>query len=180
MKKTLCILSLLFISAFSTAVLNAQSIEQISYMPVKRGNYKNLMVKKQAFFGGDLLVKNTLTANSTFLNLKAINSLSLGRNVNINANNNVFISGIELQVSGSVAVYGSNTLAIHSGEFTKIDRVTGMSNLFSQNLTAINSPVQINELYIDGIIYPTSCMYQWISNVRTAGGGRYTILKCAD
>ncbi len=180
MKNIICILSFLMLSSFLAPVLNAQSIEQISYIPVKRGNYKQLMVKKKAYFGGDLTVRNTLTSHATFLNMTANNSLSFTGNPNLNIKNNVFLSGTNLSVGGSVKVYTGNTLTIRSGTKTDIAQVTGATTLFSQNLSLSNSSIRITNLYIDGMEYPSTCAYQWLSNVETAEGGKYTILKCAD
>lgn len=180
MKNTIYILSFLMLSAFFAPVLHAQSIEQISYIPVKRGNYKQLMVKKRAYFGGDLTVRNTLTSHATFLNMTANNSLTFSGNPSINVNNNVFLSGTNLSVTNAVRVYSGNILTIRAGTKTEIDRATGTTTMYSQNLNLSNANTRINSLYIDGLLYPSSCAYIWQSNVETAGGGKYTILKCAD
>lgn len=178
MKNTIYILSFLTLSSFFAPFLNAQSIEQISYIPVKRGNYQQLMVKKKAYFGGDLTVRNTLTSHATFLNMTA-NNLTLNGNPNISVNNNVFLSGVNLEVTESVRVYSGNILTIRSNN-TTIDRASGLANVYSNNLILSQPNTRIVRIYIDGLLYPEECLYQWQSNVETAEGGKYTILKCAD
>ena len=91
MKNIIYVLSFALLASFFAPALNAQSIEEISYIPVKRGNYLQLMVKRKAIFSGNLTVTNTLTSNSTFLNLKTSGDLLLNNNPQINVNQNVFL-----------------------------------------------------------------------------------------
>ena len=60
MKNIIYVLSFAVLASLFAPALNAQSIEQISYLPVKRGNYQQLMVKKKSIFGCNLTVTNTL------------------------------------------------------------------------------------------------------------------------
>lgn len=180
MRNIIHILSFAVLISLFAPALNAQSIEQISYIPVKRGNYTQLMVKKKAIFGGNLTVTNTLKSNATFLNLTALGGLALNNNPNINVNQNVFLSGTNLRITGDVKVYGDNILTIRGGSSTKIGRLsnTGSVNVYSQSVEGGDQQITIRNLYIDGLKYPSDCSYTWLSNAETTGGGKYTILKC--
>ena len=179
MKNIIYVLFLAAAAALFAPALNAQSIEQISYIPVKRGNYSQLMVKKKAVFGGNLTVSNTLKSNATFLNLTSAGGLALSGNPNINVDNNVFLSGVNLKITDNVTVRGDNILTIRGGNSTTIGRLTGGSvNVYAQSLSGGDNQITISNLYIDGLAYPSDCSYTWLSNVETTGGGKYTVLKC--
>ena len=180
MKNIICVLSFAVLASFFAPALNAQSIEEISYIPVKRGNYLQLMVKRKAIFSGNLTVTNTLTSNSTFLNLKTSGDLLLNNNPQINVNQNVFLSGTNLKITGDAKVYGDNILTIRGGTSTTINRISnnGNVNVYAQDITGGSQQITINNIYIDGINYPSNCNYTWLSNVETVGGGKYTVLKC--
>lgn len=180
MKNIIYVLSFAVLAPLFAPALNAQSIEQISYIPVKRGNYQQLMVKKKAIFGGNLTVTNTLKSNATFLNLTSSGGLALNNNPSINVNQNVFLSGTNLKITGDVKVYGQNILTIRGGNSTTIGRLSnsGSVNVYSQNVVGGDQQITIQNLYIDGLQYPSGCSYTWRSNVETTGGGKYTVLQC--
>lgn len=180
MKNIIYVLSFAVLASLFAPALNAQSIEQISYIPVKRGNYQQLMVKKKAIFGGSLTVTNTLKSNATFLNLTSSGGLALNNNPSINVNQNVFLSGTNLKITGDVKVYGQNILTIRGGNSTTIGRLSnsGSVNVYSQNVVGGDQQITIQNLYIDGLQYPSGCSYTWRSNVETTGGGKYTVLQC--
>lgn len=180
MKNIIYVLSFAVLASLFAPALNAQSIEQISYIPVKRGNYQQLMVKKKAIFGGNLTVTNTLKSNATFLNLTSSGGLALNNNPGINVNQNVFLSGTNLKITGDVKVYGQNILTIRGGNSTTIGRLSnsGSVNVYSQNVIGGDQQITIRNLYIDGLQYPSGCSYTWRSNVETTGGGKYTVLQC--
>lgn len=180
MKNIIYVLSFAVLASLFAPALNAQSIEQISYIPVKRGNYQQLMVKKKAIFGGNLTVTNTLKSNATFLNLTSSGGLALNNNPGINVNQNVFLSGTNLKITGDVKVYGQNILTIRGGNSTTIGRLSnsGSVNVYSQNVIGGDQQITIQNLYIDGLQYPSGCSYTWRRNVETTGGGKYTVLQC--
>ncbi len=180
MKNIIYVLSFAVLASLFAPALNAQSIEQISYIPVKRGNYQQLMVKKKAIFGGNLTVTNTLKSNATFLNLTSSGGLALNNNPGINVNQNVFLSGTNLKITGDVKVYGQNILTIRGGNSTTISRLSnsGSVNVYSQNVIGGDQQITIRNLYIDGLQYPSGCSYTWRRNVETTGGGKYTVLQC--
>ena len=174
MKKSLYFIVLSFFAATAAPLLNAQTIEQISYVPVKKGNYASLIVKKKANFGGDLLVKNAMHANSTIVNMTT-NKISLSDGINFQVNSNIFLHGTT-GTFGNVNVAADTRLIIVSPAVT-IGTLQNTVNIAAENLTA-NQNAAIGELYIDGVKLDVNCTLTWINVEAANKGGTYKILGC--
>lgn len=174
MKKFLYFIVLSFFCSAAVPLLNAQTIEQISYVPVKKGNYANLIVKKKAEFGGALTVQNALRANATLVNLTT-NSITLGGNINFQVNNNIYLHG-STGTFKNINVAEDTKLMIVAPTVT-INSLQNAEYISAGTLKAQNNAT-ITELYIDGVRLNTNCTLKWWDVSAANGGGNYKILGC--
>ena len=176
MKRFIYIFSFALLTVFPATLLHAQTIEQISYVPVKKGHYTNLIVKKQTQITGNLTVNDTLTSNATTLHINT-NNISLADNVGFNVLNNITLTGKYITL-GTVAVADSNNLIIKSPS-TTIQNLEHVSSISSKNLY-LSKDASLNNIFIDGLRLPNDCTYTWHTVQTANASGTYKILGCTD
>lgn len=176
MKSFIYIFSFILLSTVLAPVLHAQTIEQISYVPVKTGYYTNLIVKKKTQIGGSLTVTNSLTSNANMLTINA-NDIQFADAMTFSVANNIFLRGNYATI-GSLTVTDNSNLVITSPS-VKIERINNTSSVNANNLY-VNTRGTISNIYIDGLALPqpTDCTYQWMNVQAANSGGQYKVLAC--
>lgn len=176
MKSFIYILSFILLSTVFAPALKAQTIEQISYVPVKTGLYTNLIVKKKTKIGGSLTVTNTLTSNANMLTINA-NNIQLASAMTFSVSNNIFLKGNQATI-GTLTVTDNSNLVITSPSV----KIGTLSNAMSVNANTLNVNTRgvISKIYIDGLELPqpSDCVYQWMNVEASNGGGQYKVLAC--
>lgn len=177
MKYIITVLSIVLAGILFTSDLNAQSIEQISYVPVKKGNYSNLLVKKRTIIGGNLEVTNQLVSHSTILYMTARTKATFVNAATLNVNHDVLLTGTEANIT-DLYVNQNNVLSVLAPK-TKISLISGLKNIYATALTANGTGGAgfIRRLFVDGVEIPNTCTFKWDS-VTTAEGGNFTVLTC--
>lgn len=160
---------LFFIVLFSSAAfVNAQIMDTVSYVPVKRGSYDKVSTKSSAQLATqkNYMTGKTLKANSSMLNLSTT-AVTFGKPVYVR--DSVFMQGLSPAVIDKLYLQGKFVGASPIAVKTKAHGLTGVS-AGSLNMPQRSINMQGNSFMLDGITFPApSCKLKWLKVYSDSG-----------
>lgn len=186
MKKTLFLIFLL-----CTTFAGAITLEHISYVPIKSGNYYNLITKGNTVINNLATYSNSsaqpvnIYAYSSFLDLISpsvtITNLKSDNNViftDYSSSNGytVTIPTLNMTGGGALSSYGNVVLGINNITYAT-PSTSNTVDLYTETLVS-NVILNVESLKIDGLTFPACDKnYAW-QTVNSVAGNPYLILVC--
>ncbi|MDR0952664.1 MAG: hypothetical protein LBM71_00495 [Elusimicrobiota bacterium] len=169
--------SLAFAFLFSCGAISAQTLETISYNPLKAGSYSTLVVRNNL---------KVASGNNTMISMKANNtetiilssSLAFGRPIIVK--NNVYMeAGTSLILTKDVYVRGKFFVE----KIARFNLADGLSTINTTDFTApAMNVLALNQFVLGGVSFPApSCKIGWLplKAVNVYGvAGTYYVLGC--